>query len=74
MIKLYFVRHQDGASSYWKFEPVKSTTFVMCSFLSASGQLKQAFPMQATRVQPMLEAARKTELTITLVTEPHHEI
>lgn len=69
MTKLYFIRHQDGASSYWKIEPIAKTTFVMVSFLSATGRLRQAFPMQATRVQPMLDAARKTELTITLVTE-----
>lgn len=69
MIRLYFIRHQDGASSYWKIEPVAKSTFVMVSFLSATGRLKQAFPMQATRVQPMLEAARKTELSITLVPE-----
>lgn len=71
MIKLYFVKHPDGESSYWKIEPIKSTTFVMVSFLSATGSLKQAFPMRQTRVQPMLEAARRTELSITLVPENH---
>lgn len=69
MTLLYFVRHPEGGTSYWKVEPVGETSFVMVQFLSASGAIKQVFPMLKTKTQPMIEKARAAGLSVTLVPE-----
>lgn len=66
---LYFVRHPDGGTSYWKIEPFGKSSFVMVQFLSASGTIRQVFPMLKTKTQPMIEKARASGLSVTLVTE-----
>lgn len=66
---VYSVTAQDGSFGFWEISPIPRSDFAMVSFLNASKVCKQAFPMLKTRIQPMIEKARSTELSVLLVQE-----